>query len=161
MKCSKETRVIPVLVPTTESPGGPGMAGGPVAHTTANLSDLAAPQRAARGIVRDTLAGIASGEWVDDVVLVADELVGNAVQHTGAAIEIALDLYEWGAAVQVSDGGADTATVPDTLSAAGDDDESGRGLLLVDVLASAWGIQRDAKGKRVVAVFLHRMGGAA
>jgi anti-sigma regulatory factor (Ser/Thr protein kinase) len=132
----------------------------PATHAAIPLSGLDAPQSAARRIVRKTLAGKADGDYTDDVVLVADELVGNAVQHAGAALDISLDVYDWGVAVQVRDGGEDTAVVPAKPPAADEDDEGGRGLFLVDVLASAWTVQRDSRGKRVIAIFLYRPGDA-
>ncbi|MFE3166636.1 ATP-binding protein [Streptomyces sp. NPDC059224] len=125
-----------------------------------DLRNIEAPQRAARRIVRKALAGKAGGEYTDDVVLVADELVGNAVEHAGAALDMSLDVYEWGVTVQVRDGGEDTTAVPGMPLAADEDDEGGRGLFLVDVLASAWGVQHDEKGKRVIAIFLYRTGDA-
>ncbi|MEU6405304.1 ATP-binding protein [Streptomyces sp. NPDC046985] len=125
-----------------------------------DLHDIEAPQRAARHIVRKTLAGKTDSEYTDDVVLVADELVGNAVEHAGAALDISLDVYDWGVTVQVRDGGEDTTAVPGMPPAADEDDEGGRGLFLVDVLASAWAVQRDKKGKRVIAIFLYRTGDA-
>lgn len=127
-------------------------------HAAIDLFGLEAPQSAARRIVRNTLAGKADGEYTDDVVLVADELVGNAVEHAGAALDISLDVYAWGVAVQVRDRGEDTTAVPRKPQAADDDAERGRGLFLTDVLASAWGVQRDEEGKRVIALFLYRAG---
>jgi anti-sigma regulatory factor (Ser/Thr protein kinase) len=146
---------------STVLPCDQGRDGGhPATHAAIRLSDLDAPQRAARRIVRKILAGQADVTYTDDVVLVADELVGNAVQHVGAALDISLDVYDWGVAVQVRDGGEDTTVVPAKPPAADEDDEGGRGLFLVDVLASAWGVQRDSEGKRVVAIFLYRPGDA-
>ncbi|MEE1930679.1 ATP-binding protein [Streptomyces sp. TRM 70351] len=127
-------------------------------HAAIDLYDLEAPQRAARHIVRTTLAGKADSEYTDDVVLVADELVGNAVEHAGAALDISLAVYDWGVAVQVRDGGEDITAVPGTPPSADEYDEGGRGLFLVDILASAWGAQRDKKGKRVIAIFLYPTG---
>ncbi|MEU3171821.1 ATP-binding protein [Streptomyces sp. NPDC086080] len=132
-------------------------------HAAIDLYDLEAPQSAARHIVRTTLARMADkadGEYTDDVVLVADELVGNAVEHAGAALDISLDVYDWGVTIQVRDSGEDTTAVPGTPPAADDYDEGGRGLFLVDILASAWGVQRDKKGKRVIAIFLYQAGEA-
>lgn len=148
-----------MLGPTsTALPCGQGHAdGGLVTHAAIDLCGLDAPQSAARRIVRSVLTGTTE-EYKDDVVLVADELVGNAVQHVGEALGISLDLYEWGVVVQVRDGGRNTAAVPRKPAQAKDDDVSGRGLLLVNELASAWRVQRDNEGKRVVAVFLHRAG---
>jgi len=151
-----------VLVPASfKSMCEPGRDGVPVAHAAADLSGFEAPQSAARRILRETLAGLVDGERKDDIVLAADELVGNAVQHVGTALlGISLDVYEWGVVVEVTDGGEDSASVPSNPSQAGEEDENGRGLLLVDLLASAWNVQPDVKGKRVVAIFLHRVGDA-
>lgn len=154
--------VIPVLGPTsTALPYDRGRGHGrPASHAALDLCDLDAPQSAARRIVRNALVGNYDSEYTDDVVLVADELVGNAVQHVGSVLDISVDVYAWGVAVQVRDCGEDTAAVPGKPSAADDDDEHGRGLFLVDLLASAWRVQRDNKGKRVVAIFLYRTGDA-
>ncbi|WP_234373985.1 ATP-binding protein [Streptomyces scabiei] len=142
---------------STALPCGQGRDGGsPATHAAIDLCGLDAPQSAARRIVREALAGRADDTYTDDVVLVADELVGNALEHAGAALDISLDVYDWGVAVQVRDGGEDTAAVPGNPPAADEDDEGGRGLFLVDVLASAWGVQGDSMGKRVIAVFLYR-----
>jgi anti-sigma regulatory factor (Ser/Thr protein kinase) len=129
-------------------------------HAEIGLCSLDAPQSAARRIIRTTLEGRADGAYTDDVVLVADELVGNAVQHAGAAIDISLDVYDWGVDVQVRDCGDDTTSVPRHPAAVNEYDEGGRGLFLVDALASTWGVQRDSTGKRVIAIFLHRAGDA-
>ncbi|MFB8310133.1 ATP-binding protein [Streptomyces sp. NPDC055961] len=132
--------------------------GRPLTHTVLDLRGLDAPQRAARGIVRRTLTE-APPEFMDDVVLVADELVGNAVTHAGEAVNVSLDLYPWGMVVQVRDRNRDTAAVPRKPAPASDEDVNGRGLLLVNELASAWRVQSDTAGKRVVAVFLYRADG--
>lgn len=133
--------------------------GRPLAHATLDLRGLDAPQRAARGIVRRVLTQ-APEDFMDDVILVADELVGNAVTHAGEAVHVSLDLYPWGTVVQVRDRDGDTATVPRKPAPAGDEQVNGRGLFLVNELASAWRVQSDEAGKRVVAVFLYRADGA-
>jgi anti-sigma regulatory factor (Ser/Thr protein kinase) len=130
-----------------------------VKHAALDLRGIDAPQSAARRIVRSALTETLDEEYKDDVVLVADELVGNALEHAGEALGISLDLYSWGTVVQVCDGGRDTAAVPRNSVRADDDDVNGRGLFLVNALASAWRVQCDDAGKRVVAVFLHRAGG--
>ncbi|HEY8986012.1 MAG TPA: ATP-binding protein [Streptomyces sp.] len=148
---------------STVLPSGPGRDGGhPTTHEAIDLYGLDAPQGVARRIVRESLAlaGKAGIGYMDDVVLVASELVGNALEHVGAVINISLDVYDWGVVVQVLDCGEDITAVPGKPLAADEDDEGGRGLFLVDVLASAWGVQRDKKGKRVIAIFLDRVGDA-
>ncbi len=132
--------------------------GHPLMHAALDLRGLDAPQSAARGIVRRALTQ-APAEYIDDVVLVVDELVGNAVTHAGEAVDVSLDLYPWGTVVQVRDRDGDTAAVPRKLAPADDEDVNGRGLFLVNELASAWRVQSDEAGKRVVAVFLCRAGG--
>ncbi|MEU8779077.1 ATP-binding protein [Streptomyces sp. NPDC048606] len=123
-----------------------------------DLSGLEAPQRVARDMVRGMLAN-APADLKDDVVLVADELVGNAFEHAGEALGISVGVYAWGTVVQVHDSGRDTDRVSRSPARAGHDDVRGRGLLLVNALSSAWQVQVDDAGKRVVAVFLHRADG--
>ncbi|MFG2683871.1 ATP-binding protein [Streptomyces sp. NPDC048392] len=132
--------------------------GRPLTHAVLDLRGLDAPQSAARGIVRRVLTQ-APAEFMDDVVLVADELVGNAVAHAGEALDVCLDLFSWGTVVQVRDRDGDMAAVPLKLAPVGDEEVNGRGLFLVNELASAWRVQSDEAGKRVVAVFLYRAGG--
>jgi anti-sigma regulatory factor (Ser/Thr protein kinase) len=140
-------------------PLGHGCAAGrPDRHAALDLRGLDGPQSAARGMVRSALTETPDEEFRDDVVLVADELVGNAIEHAGEALDISLDLYPWGTVVQVRDGSRNTAAVPQNPVRVGDDEVGGRGLFLVNALASAWRVQRDDAGKRVVAVFLHQAG---
>lgn len=96
-------------------------------------------------------AGERCAEWgcaelVDDVRLVATELVTNAVVHarTGCTLRVGVSGSVFRVEVEDHAGG-----VPD-LKAAGVSDERGRGLLLVSVLCSAWGAEATAEGgKRV------------
>lgn len=76
----------------------------------------------------------------DLVVLLADELVTNAVVHTrsgdGGLFEVRVWSGPSSACVAVLDGGSDgkpSLAAPDTVH------ESGRGLALVDALATHWG----------------------
>jgi anti-sigma regulatory factor (Ser/Thr protein kinase) len=76
----------------------------------------------------------------DLVVLLADELVTNAVVHTrsgdGGLFEVRVWSGPSSACVAVLDGGSDgkpSPAAPDTVH------ESGRGLALVDALATRWG----------------------
>jgi anti-sigma regulatory factor (Ser/Thr protein kinase) len=76
---------------------------------------------------------------VDEVLLLASELVTNAVLHGAEPIQ--LQLHRRGATVWVgvSDGGVPFAVTP--APAWSRTAEGGRGLLLVDALASDWGSQ--------------------
>jgi anti-sigma regulatory factor (Ser/Thr protein kinase) len=150
-----------MLIPATDPTCATGLNGEPVAHAAIDLTGLTAPQRASRAIVRDALSGRASQEWVEDVILAADELVGNAYRLVGVegTMGIALDLYVWGATVRVNDSGADARAVPSRPLMPAEDAECGRGLFLVDNLASTWGVQPTGAGKSVIAIFLHQVAG--
>lgn len=129
-----------------------------------DLTGVAAPQKVVREEVRGGLVGHGSAERIDDAVLVADELVGNALTHVGGPVLLTLDIYEKGAAVRVDDQGTDTEAVPTAPTSpwnvpdegAFDVDavpENGRGMFLVDLLSTAWSVEKAAGGKAVVAVF--------
>lgn len=96
--------------------------------------------------MRDTLA-----EWVvpagavDDVVLLVSELVTNAVVHARSASRVSIDRRDDVLVVQVADEAAELPRRRDVAV----DAESGRGLLLVERLARAWGVHLDGAGKIV------------
>ncbi|MEU2516595.1 ATP-binding protein [Streptomyces syringium] len=148
------------MSPTTMELIRGGSLGQLVGHRCIGLTDLAGPQQVARDEVRAALNGRAGKEQIDDVVLAADELVGNAIQHAGGPVSLTLDTYEKGAAVGVVDRGTDThalPAMPQCPPAHGDLDvvlESGRGLYLVALLAQAWSVVQAEEGKMVQAVFV-------
>ena len=87
------------------------------------------------------------------VVLVGSELVTNAVEHAHSELTIHLEADASSVTVVVADGHA-KPPVPLPV-----DTEAleGRGLLIVDGLASAWGVaQRDGGGKTVWATLPRR-----
>ncbi|WP_460304604.1 ATP-binding protein [Actinocorallia aurea] len=91
---------------------------------------------------REWAAGLAAPfvapEVLDTIRLLASEVATNAFRHGCAAggVQVALLLTEAGGVrVEVRDEGAG---VPRRRAAA-EDDEDGRGLLLLDALARAWG----------------------
>lgn len=106
--------------------------------------------------VRDHLAewGHRAGDAVlQDAVLVASELATNVVRH-GPVLEREFEvavtaLADGSCLVEVSDEG----THPPRAREPGPDEESGRGLLLVERLASAWGVwNRGRHGQTVWAL---------
>lgn len=95
-------------------------------------------------------------EWeltgmADDAAMVVSEIVTNAVLHT---VSTGLTCWVWRedgrVLVQVGDQGSDR-TVP-VMRRAADDDEGGRGLLLVDALSDEWGYSGRGDGCVVWAV---------
>lgn len=94
----------------------------------------------ARSTVTDLLAGRVDRAVVEDVKLLVSELVTNAVRHQKAkgTIEMEVDLAGRAVRVEVSDPGSGFSKPkvgeppPDALG--------GRGLLIVDRVASRWGV---------------------
>ncbi|MGX1668635.1 ATP-binding protein [Streptomyces sp. NPDC055400] len=80
-----------------------------------------------------------------DLELMAGELIANAVVHTGAPLVVCVRWAGERLRVEVTDV---DAVVPSAASA-GEDAETGRGLLLVEALADAWGVAPDRAGKTV------------
>ncbi len=88
-------------------------------------------------------------EAIDDAVLVASELVGNAVRHTRASesgtLDVSWDVDTSGVRVSVGD---PSDTPPSPRAAAGHETE-GRGLRIVDAMSDDWGVELAAHGKTV------------
>lgn len=100
----------------------------------------------APGVVRKTLAAVHDGAWaLDDGLLVASELVTNAVRHSGCGGEHRLTVevgrHDGNLMISVHDPGLsqDVAKTeePDAASDAG-----GRGLRIVQQLSVRWGSER-------------------
>jgi serine/threonine-protein kinase RsbW len=103
------------------------------------LPAISASVADARGRIRARLREWGAGaELRDDAGLVVTELFTNAVRHTDSE-KITCVLHDRGTVVrvEVTDQGRGTG-VPEP-GIAGDDEEGGRGLLLVSVLSLAWG----------------------
>ncbi|MFD5483264.1 ATP-binding protein [Streptomyces hawaiiensis] len=133
----------------------------PVRRQWVKLADCAEPSGLARRNVRETLEGRASPGRVDDAVLIASELVGNAVRHTvGGPDCMCVEVFRDMAVLRVHDAGRDVSRVRARPAASpGDLTGSGLGLLLVGELASGWSVRPTAIGKEVVAVLPLGAGG--
>jgi len=83
---------------------------------------------------------------VEDALLVVSELVTNAIVHAGTGVELRLIRGIETLRIEVADHGGGG---PDPVLA-GEDDEHGRGLLLVAVLSNAWGTEPHDDGGKVV-----------
>jgi len=100
----------------------------------------------ARAFLREASCGAHRAAVVDEAVLLVSEVVTNAVLHGGPPITVAVDCDGGGLQVLVRDGS------PRLLQRrqANEDDEGGRGLELVDLLSSEWGVQPEPPdGKHV------------
>lgn len=83
-------------------------------------------------------------DLLDDAMLLISELVTNSVLHGGPPIVLAIECDGAGLHVRVRDGGP-TMPTPRTVDEGA---ESGRGMSLVDLLSSTWGVEpvADAHG---------------
>lgn len=104
------------------------------------------------GRARHAVVGVTPRQLHDELGLIASELVTNAVRH-GTRGDDLVELVVWPADghywLAVSDPGDGKPSVGQRPGA---DAESGRGLVLVDSLAAAWGVvPRAYRGKSVVA----------
>ena len=100
---------------------------------------------AARRFVMDTLTGWGLRELADPAALLVSELVTNALVHGRSPVRVELSRKERVLHVEVTDlvGGWPTRRHH------GPDATTGRGLALVEALASAWGVASRADGKSV------------
>ncbi len=93
---------------------------------------------AARSVTRDSVA---------DVLLVATELIGNAVVHSSDVgdLDVGWDIADDSVIVRVHDGSSE-APNPRQVDAGS---TNGRGLTIVAALAEEWGVNHVAEGKQV------------
>ncbi|MFB6677513.1 SpoIIE family protein phosphatase [Streptomyces sp. NPDC057684] len=109
--------------------------------------------REARHMIRAAVRAWGAGGRADEIELVADEMITNALMHTDGPAIVTLRV------ITASDRRL-RVDVEDTSSAlprrreAGEDGVSGRGLLLVDRLADVWGVEARGSGKCVWCEFV-------
>ncbi|MER7008962.1 SpoIIE family protein phosphatase [Dactylosporangium sp. NPDC000555] len=101
---------------------------------------------AARRFAADVLIAWGEHRLVDDALLLLDEVITNAIQHTVGAVVVRLELGPRRLRVSVADR-SDRLPNP---RAAGADSENGRGLLIVASLSTAWGTQPNPAGGKEV-----------
>lgn len=102
--------------------------------------------REARRFITATLTEWRLESLLDDVLLVASELATNAITHADSGYRLRLSLNDSGLRVDVIDSGDGTPEPqPPSWTA-----EHGRGLLLVDALTTAWGLEVVPDGGKLV-----------
>ncbi len=101
---------------------------------------------AARRIVSSALIDAGLDQVLDEALLLTTELVTNALVYGGTEVVLDLDIEDDTLKVQVSDRGHGHVGFADAPSV---HREGGRGIHLVDALASAWGTRHSAEGKTV------------
>ncbi|MFJ3755450.1 ATP-binding protein [Streptomyces sp. NPDC090080] len=100
-----------------------------------------------RELVRDVLGVWHLDGLADRAALIITELIANATRHTSCP-EIRLTVGRPSATrLRVGVVDREPSRLP-ILSQAADDDESGRGLLLVDAVADSWGYDLHGSDRR-------------
>lgn len=107
--------------------------------------DLGAPSRA-RKFIEDVTCRAHGTNVLDEAKLLVSELVTNAVEHGAPPITVRIECDKRnGLKVSVSD----HSVAPIEPRQAAPLDENGRGLTLVQLISSAWGIEPSEDGKEV------------
>jgi serine/threonine-protein kinase RsbW len=105
----------------------------------------------ARSYIPAVLSDHALGDYTEDAVMVASELITNAITHANAP-EVSLELTclegSRGLAIVVTD----PCPLPPVKRDPAADAVHGRGLQLVDALSARWGWQPRHPGKAVYAI---------
>lgn len=92
--------------------------------------------RLARSFTAEHLATWGCPDLVEDATLIVSELCANAIGHAGGGCRVRLRLWQGALRIEVTDAGPGT---PDVQSPPAEQ-PTGRGLLVVSSLATAWGI---------------------
>lgn len=98
-----------------------------------------------RRFVRKVLLSCALPHVVDTAVLLASELITNAVLHGRSEVELTVEIT--GAGVKVS--AADMNSRMPVMQSADEHALDGRGIAIVNLLASSWGVTSTDDGKIV------------
>ncbi|MFI0235939.1 SpoIIE family protein phosphatase [Streptomyces sp. NPDC016845] len=109
--------------------------------------------RAARHMIRAAVRAWGARDSADEIELVADELVTNALMHTEGPAVVTLRVLT-GAERRLRVDVEDTSSALPRRRDAGDAGVSGRGLFLVDRLADVWGVEARGGGKCVWCEFV-------
>jgi anti-sigma regulatory factor (Ser/Thr protein kinase) len=107
-------------------------------------SSPSSPARA-RALAADAVADLQLGSVADDVALVVSELVTNAIRHAEPPVELEIETGEYAVVVAVADCSSDRPVARH----APEDAEGGRGLELIDLVASETGVRPEPPGKTV------------
>ena len=109
------------------------------------LSSTPASAGTARRFVERVLTDAGLGDRAYTATLLVSELVANAVLHTGTPIDVVVKTAGPWARVEVHDGSQQLPVRKNYSSMSG----TGRGLVLVDRMATRWGADATDGGKMV------------
>jgi DNA-binding NarL/FixJ family response regulator len=101
--------------------------------------------REARRFLEETLTSWGLDELLDEALLLASELVNNAVVHAQSSVDLSVTATQGRLRVEVTDQGAGALRLKEAdMGATG-----GRGLFLVESLSRSWGTSADGDRKAV------------
>lgn len=83
-----------------------------------------------------------------DVQLCVSELVGNVIRHVGEGTPVRVRVSRVAGRTRVEVADSDPRALPVLLRATADD-ETGRGLVLLDEVTVRWGVEQGVAGKTV------------
>ncbi|MDQ0597269.1 PAS domain S-box-containing protein [Streptomyces canus] len=109
----------------------------------------------ARHMIRAAVRGWGARDRADEIELVADELVTNALMHTEGSAIVTLRVLA-GSDRRLRVEVEDSSSALPRRREAGESGVSGRGLLLVDLLTDVWGVEARGGGKCVWCEFVVR-----
>jgi anti-sigma regulatory factor (Ser/Thr protein kinase) len=109
------------------------------------LPSMLAASRIARTSLRETLRSWDLDRLTDVALLLASELVNNAVLHVASPSTMRLSLLRNSIRVELDD----ASVSPPTLDHADEADEHGRGIFLVATVSDHWGYKLNAHGKTI------------
>ncbi|WP_411143296.1 ATP-binding protein [Streptomyces sp. x-80] len=132
--------------PQPPAPSAPAAPSAPLRPLTVELLAFPKEVPALRHAVREYLGGPCA-----DVQLCVSEILSNVIRHLGEGTPVTVTVRVSGSGdgrtwVEVTD--PDPRALPVLRQAAGDD-ESGRGIALLDALALCWGVRQGVAGKTV------------
>lgn len=99
----------------------------------------------ARALTREQLEASYSSETLDTIALLVTELVTNAILHARTPLQLTLEARPGHVRICVEDESTEQPAVRHYAS----DAVTGRGLALVEQLASSWGVDATPSGKVV------------
>ncbi|MGW1893627.1 SpoIIE family protein phosphatase [Streptomyces sp. NPDC002004] len=109
--------------------------------------------REARHMIRAAVRAWGARDRADEIELVADEVITNALMHTEGAAVVTLRVLS-GTDRRLRVEVEDASSALPRRREAGESGVSGRGLLLVDRLTDVWGVEARGTGKCVWCEFL-------
>jgi anti-sigma regulatory factor (Ser/Thr protein kinase) len=111
-----------------------------------NLPPLPGSSASARAFLRDALRTWDLDGFGEVTEVLTTELVSNVVLHVGAPMTLRAQRKPASIRIEVDD----PSDVPPVVRHPGPLAERGRGVLLIDALASQWGIEQRAGGGKTV-----------